>query len=209
MPPKHMAPAFLPPNGPSAMYSGVMGDLNGMQNGSRKRSYHEQAGSDMGDAGSFQYGNRIVKQPRRGNFGRGGRFDSFDNSRGGRLNQFSPQMQQPSPGFQNIPNMPNPLPGLPPLDPNNPMAAMVALQQLGFPIPGMPPNSFPLPSPTGQGAEYRPSNITRPYGQKLRCRDYDVKGFCARGNTCQFEHGSAIYVPPVDGMLGALDPANF
>lgn len=207
------APAFMPPNGPSAMYAGGVGALNGTQNGSRKRSFHEQAGNDMADAGNHQFGNgaRNFKQPRRGgSFGRGGRLDTFAGiNRGGPQFHNSPSIPpHSSPGFPNMPNMP--LPGLPPLDPNDPLAAIVALQNLqqamGFPIPGMPPNPFPLSSQTGQGVEYRSPSITRPHSQKLRCRDYDVNGFCARGNTCQFEHGSgSIFVPPVDGMWGVLD----
>lgn len=186
------------PGGP-----GGMNNLNGSQNGTRKRSFHEQAG---GDGGNFQYGSndtRNFKQPRRGgNLGRGGRPDAFEGNRGGRQFQSSPPVPQQTPGFPPLHNMQNPLPGMQ-LDQNDPMAAMKFLQQaMGFQIPGMPPPPFPIPSPTGLGTDYRSPSITRPQGQKLRCQDYDVKGFCARGNTCQFEHGSgSIYMPSVDGMF--------
>jgi hypothetical protein len=40
-----------------------------------------------------------------------------------------------------------------------------------------------------------------------RCRDYDTKGFCARGNSCKFEHGQdSIYVP--QGVVDEYDPTN-
>lgn len=108
----------------------------------------------------------------------------------------------PPQGFPNMPGMPSPPAGMPPIDPNNPMAAIMAMQAMGFPLPGMPP--FPqAPSPGARG----PSAMGMPQ-KKQRCRDYDQKGFCARGNTCMFEHGQdSIYVPP--GSNGEeYDPSN-
>ena len=119
--------------------------------------------------------------------GRGG-FENF-NGRGGFQGRPS-SIGMPPQGFPNMPGMPSPPPGMPPLDPNNPMAAMLAMQAMGFPVPGMPgvpQASSPGGRPPSQGMRTK----------KERCRDYDQKGFCARGNTCMFEHGQdSIYVPP-------------
>ena len=40
-----------------------------------------------------------------------------------------------------------------------------------------------------EGAGYTPSPAKRP-----RCRDYDEKGFCLRGDLCKFDHGSDAVV---------------
>lgn len=113
------------------------------------------------------------------NMGRGG-FDGRG-GRGGLMGGMNGQM----------PGMPPPPLGMPAFDPNNPMASMLAMQAMGFPmpdIPGMPPQN--------QNGRGRP-----------RCRDYDTKGFCARGNACRFEHGAgSIYVPP--GASDEYDPKN-
>jgi RNA-binding protein 26 len=81
------------------------------------------------------------------------------------------------------------------------MAAFLAMQAMGIPIPGMPT----LPQASSPGSRGPPPGIPQ---KKQRCRDYDQKGFCARGNTCMFEHGQdSIYVPP--GTNGEeYDPSN-
>jgi RNA-binding protein 26 len=196
-------PPLAPPTGPSAPSYGNLGMPGapmGPQNGSRKRSYNDRGDGDVQDRGLYGDPNgRAFKQPRRGgiagNTGRGN-FDS-SNGRGGFQGRPSPISMSPQ-GFPNIPGMPSPPPGMPPIDPNNPMATILAMQAMGFPVPGMlglPPVSSP-----GHGAPTQ----TR----KQRCRDYDEKGFCARGNTCMFEHGQdSIYVPP--GSNGEeYDPSN-
>lgn len=129
--------------------------------------------------------------------GRGG-FDPFhQGGRGGFAGGRPPPMNlqgMPPQGFPAMPGMPSPPPGMPPMDPNNPMAAILAMQAMGFPIPGMP--GFP-------GATSPPLPP-----QKQRCRDYDQKGFCARGNTCQYEHGEhSIWVPPTS-RADEYDPMN-
>ncbi len=198
---------FAPPSGPSAVSAHSYGNLGmgaptGPQNGSRKRSYNDRGDGDAQDRG-YSLGdpnNRAFKQPRRGGqvMGRGG-FDGFNptGSRGGFSGgRPSPMNLQASPpqAFAPMPGMPSPPPGMPPLDPNNPMAAILAMQAMGFPIPGMP--GFP-PSPGPPMAQKKP-----------RCRDYDQKGFCARGNTCQYEHGEhKIWVPPTS-RVDEYDPTN-
>ena len=49
----------------------------------------------------------------------------------------------------------------------------------------------------------------RAFGAKLpprigrRCKDYDTKGYCARGSSCPYEHGSDRIVAPgaTDGTI--------
>ncbi|QSZ33926.1 hypothetical protein DSL72_005505 [Monilinia vaccinii-corymbosi] len=207
---RRLSQPFAPPTGPSA--SGLnnlhMGAPMGPQNGSRKRAYD---GRGDGDSQMYMGGGdqnaRAYKQPRRGGGAGRGNFDNFNNGRGGF--QGHPQhMQMPNAPFMpGMPNMPDSPTGLP-LDPNNPMAALLAMQQamsaMGLPlpqgIPGFPPNG----PPQNRGS-------VGSIGQKKqRCRDYDQKGFCARGNTCLFEHGQdSIYIPGGVGKpTDEYDPSN-
>lgn len=80
-----------------------------------------------------------------------------------------------------------PPPGMPQFDPNNPMEAFLQMQAMGF----------PLPTGFHGGKNQR---------RRKRCRDFDKKGFCSRGSTCQYDHGhEPIYVPgmapPSEGKL--------
>ncbi|KAA8573925.1 hypothetical protein EYC84_005470 [Monilinia fructicola] len=207
---RHSQP-FAPPTGPSAsaFNNPQMGAPMGPQNGSRKRAYDGRGDGDsqMYTAGGDQNA-RAYKQPRRGGGSGRGNFDNFNNGRGGFQGR-PQQMQMPNAPFMpSMPNMPGSPTGLPPLDPNNPMAALLAMQQamgaMGLPLPqgmpGFPPNG----PPQNRGS-------TGSMGQKKqRCRDYDQKGFCARGNTCMFEHGQdSIYVPGGVGKpTDEYDPSN-
>ncbi|CZT19010.1 uncharacterized protein RCC_04855 [Ramularia collo-cygni] len=146
--------------------------------GGQKRPYNEANGV-YGGHGQIYDGGRPVKRARQS--GRGGARGSFD-QRGGR------QQFGGAPFGQQVPQMP----GMPPfdfdpsnIDPNNPMAGLLALQQaMGGMLPGgMPGFSMPGAPP--------PSNGSR--GGR-RCRDYDTKGFCARGASCNFEHGDDPYI---------------
>ncbi|TVY15741.1 putative RNA-binding protein [Lachnellula arida] len=204
-PPRRPSLPFAPPPGPSAPSYGNIGmgaPPLGPSGDSRKRSYNDRGDGDSQDRG-FQGGDpngRMYKQPRRG--ARGG-FDGFNGRGGFQGGRGSPMNIQgmPSPqGFLNMPGMPSPPVGMPPFDPNNPMAAMLAMQAMGFPLP-----SFPTPGSPGIGG---PPSLHNMSPRKQRCRDYDQKGFCARGNTCMFEHGeNSIFVPP--GSKGdEYDPTN-
>ena len=148
------------------------------QNGSRKRSYNERSDADaQGGRDFFSAGGRSFKQPRRG---RGGRVQDSSSFRGG-------PAPGGFPGTNYQPQFQAPRPGAPPFDPNNPMDALLKLQGLGMPLPPMP--EFPP-----QGRSPHPGQQPR---RRQRCRDYDTKGYCARGNTCMFEHGTdSIFVPP-------------
>ena len=68
-----------------------------------------------------------------------------------------------------------------PLEQPDPFAAMAAMQALGFPMP-MPMMQSPK-----------------------KCRDYETKGFCARGNACRFLHGDDMFVVPGENDY---DPRN-
>jgi RNA-binding protein 26 len=211
VPPRRLSVPFAPPSGPSAPSYGNLGvgAPMGPQNGSRKRSYQERGDGDHQDRGFQPAGDpsgRMYKQPRRGGPGLGRGMESFNpnQSRGGGAGRASPMNLQsiPPQGFPGMPGMPSPPPGMPPFDPNNPMGALLAMQAMGLPFPGLAP--FPTStSPIGRGA---PGAPTPP--KRTRCKDYDTKGFCAKGNTCPYEHGEhSIWVPPV-GKADEYDPTN-
>lgn len=166
---------------PAAHSQAALGPA-GSYGDSRKRAFDETEEPYAGRGPPLHGGDRPVKQPRRG--GRGGGGGQFD-QRGGRQQYGGAPFQHP-----NVP-MPQ-MPGMPPfnfdpstLDPNDPVAGLFALQQAmgsmmpggmpGFPMPGAPP----------------PTNGNR---NSRRCRDYDTKGFCARGASCNFEHGDDPYI---------------
>ncbi|RDW92171.1 hypothetical protein BP5796_01565 [Coleophoma crateriformis] len=201
-PPRRQPSGAMPPTFGG---SGMPGAPMGPQNGSRKRTYNDRGDGDAQDRGLMAGGDpRAYKQPRRG---RGGFGNDFGSTRGGHAGgrpSSSMNFQQgPGAPFQGMPQMPSPPPGMPPLDPNNPMAAIMAMQAMGFAVPGMP--GFPPAS----------ASSSPPVVKKQRCRDYDTKGFCARGNACMFEHGNdSIYVPPgtkndeYDPNNAAIDEVN-
>lgn len=144
---------------------------------SRKRAFEDDENAYGGQGQSF-HGDRPMKQARRGGRGGAGGFEQ----RGGRQQYnggpFPPQMPQ--------------MPGMPPMnfdpnmmDPNDPVGSFMALQQaMGVMMPqGMPTFAMPgAPPPTNGNRSGR------------RCRDYDTKGFCARGGSCNFEHGDDPYI---------------
>lgn len=182
-------PPLATPAGSGAVY-GSLGTGRGFVGSfqeSRKRSFtatHENNGK--GDS-HYARGDRQVKQLRRG--GRGGRGDGFGSGGGRSTSQ--------EVGSSLLPEMlPMPLPeGL--FDPHDPMGAMMAMQALGLPsLPGMPP--LPQVGPPnghhqfgGQGS----SPLAR-LERRERCRDYDMQGFCTRGDTCPYEHGNDRLIAP-------------
>ncbi|CAJ2514084.1 Uu.00g022030.m01.CDS01 [Anthostomella pinea] len=183
--------------------------------GSRKRSYNDRDDKDVDIILTSQspYGGpQPFKQPRRGGgfSQRGAIFDRFDdpydakNLRGGHnpygaphgpAGYAPPQSYSPSPHGSS----------LPPLDANSLMENIQRLQQLGIPIPQIP--QLPeLPKPVYSGSTIAPS----PRRRKQRCRDYDTKGFCQRGNNCIFQHGTeSLHIPPFRPPAGdEYDPAS-
>ena len=152
---------------------------------SRKRSYNE-AGLGGPDPNSryASRGDRQVKQMR-GRGGRGGRGNGYPQGNG--YNSYaqsgSPSVGMP-PGFQAMPT----LPGMPQFDPNDPMSAIIAMQAMGMPLPGM---EGMLP----QQMDVQTSPGSNRIVTKGVCRDYVNKGFCTRGNACPYKHVNPVVVP--------------
>lgn len=146
----------------------------------RKRSFQDDfSNGQYGQqrGGRGGRGDRPMKQLRRG--GRG-----YD-SRGGHMDAT---------------NYPPPFPVMPgmDLDPNNPLASLMAMQQMmGMQLPGMP--QLPFAGSPGPGS-------AQPQRSGKRCRDYDNKGFCARGAACPYDHGNDPIIAPSNGE--EYDPTN-
>lgn len=219
--PESQSPPFTAPLGPSAAYGqlGGRGGFNGAGQQSRKRSYNDRQEEGNGADAHYNRGDRQMKQPRMGG-ARGGRPDAFSGrgGRGGRPAHQSPSLPGlHSPAAMGFPGLLPPPPAMP-FDPHDPLAAMLAMQQvMGFPpLPGLP---LPPQAGTTTGfppfpAQNSPSSSAPPKQRiNARCRDYDTKGFCARGNACPFEHGTDLIIAPgqPEGIvLGAelANPAN-
>ena len=186
------ASSFAPPTGPSMPGLGMLqqgrhGGQNGIDGG-RKRRYDGTGDSQMGGMGMGDVNGRTYKQPRRGGMpGRGG-YDGFNGRGGGYSGRPTPMG---APGFPPPIDQSMLPPGLPPLDPNDPQSLLNAMQMMQNmqQALGLPPSNSP-----GLGG---PPPVPNHQPRRGRCRDYDQKGFCARGNTCMFEHGeNSIWVPP-------------
>ncbi|CZR62353.1 uncharacterized protein PAC_12250 [Phialocephala subalpina] len=215
-PPRRPSIPFAPPSGPSASapaYGGLGNSAPpiGPMNGSRKRSYNDRGEGDIqrGFNGGGDPNGRSYKQPRRGGPGMGRGGGGFDPTagRGGFGNRPPPPMNfpnmpMPPAGFPGMPPMPSPPVGMPPgmpfFDPREGFEGLSAMLAMGLPmsvLQGIP-----------QGDSTPPRQVTP---QKERCRDYDVKGFCARGNTCPYEHGQhSIWVPPTQQKSDEYDPTT-
>lgn len=188
------------PTGPSAMqYNNIPG--SGAPTGpssARKRNF-----DDRGDAEALlgriadDINGRGFKQPRmERNAAPGGQYDSFGN-------YIPPAAQHMSPMQQQLPQVPQMPAGMPQFDPNDPVAMMAAMQAMGFQIPGMPgfeANGPPSGPPAING------RVSAPQTNNRRCRDYDTKGFCARGNSCKFEHNDSVFIP--QGNSDEYDPTS-
>lgn len=168
----------------------------------RKRSYNDRMEDVNGIDPHYGRGDKHVKQVHRGGT-RGGRTDTFG-ERGSRGSQPSAN----PPGVPQHTSIDYPGMSLPPLglpfDSYDPVMAMMTMQAMGLPaLPGM----LTLPqatSPPGYSpfGKHRSPASDLPMKNKVnaRCRDYDTKGFCTRGDACPFEHGrDHIVVPGQDG----------
>ncbi|KAL6719919.1 hypothetical protein ACLMJK_001840 [Lecanora helva] len=180
-------PPLATPTGPVGAYDNLTSGQNlpGAQQSSRKRSF--TAANEPNGRGDAHYGrgDRHIKQLRRG-----GR-----NTRGGRGNFQNTGSSYPyagsppaPPNFSQMSDMPQlPLPQNLQFDLNDPIAVMMAMQPLMQPPPGI----SPLPRPSSSG------NFNRQFGERRdRCRDYDLQGFCTRGDSCPYEHGTDRLVAP-------------
>ncbi|KAI1431209.1 hypothetical protein GGR50DRAFT_680773 [Xylaria sp. CBS 124048] len=166
------------------------------QRNSRKRAHseHDDGDVDIILTNQTPYGGQPYKQQRRGGgFGqRGGRYDDVYGSRSYRG----------APQFPAVPPAPAPygapLPfGPPALDASSILENIQILQSL-LPTADLPP---PLYSGVGN---------TAPRRRKQRCRDYESKGYCSRGNKCNFEHDAQpLYIPPpIPAAVDEYDPNN-
>ena len=174
------AVASLPPSGlpyddvPMTQASQTMGAPSS-QKESRKRGYHDRGGEFEGQGGKEgRQGGRASKQPRRG--GRGGRADDMNGVRGSATSAAFPGTGSQMPLFPGAPSGH--------FDANAAMEALFGMGALA-----MAGNHFQPQQPVGK--------------RRARCRDYDTKGYCARGQACMFEHGDdPMFLPPTLGSFG-------
>jgi len=90
--------------------------------------------------------------------------------------------------------------GFPAIDPAIILQNIQMLQQMGI----------PLPDPSALGM----SGSQKSRKKRKRCKDYDKKGFCARGHKCKFEHGAgsvflpSFISPPSGDVMLNYDPSD-
>ncbi|KAL2861093.1 CCCH zinc finger and RRM domain protein [Aspergillus lucknowensis] len=169
-------PLTGPFHGPYASQAHVENSFNA----GRKRTYNDGFGGEPERDGVGNH--RTFKNPRRG---RGGRGDWM--GRDGHAASGAPaQFPHPSPG--GFPVMPPAFPGF---DQNDPMAAMMALQNMGFPqMSGIPP--MPMP-PAGTVAGQQGEQIGPKSTEK--CPFYETQGICYLGAACPYQHDVAQGAP--------------
>ncbi|PSS00713.1 hypothetical protein BD289DRAFT_20068 [Coniella lustricola] len=153
--------------------------------GARKRGFHDRGDFDAPNGrDQFQGGNngRPFKQARRA--GRKGYIDP-DRPR---------PVQQPQYGYPHAIGQGSPpsfasAGSMLPLDASNPLEALRQLQQLQQQLQ-MQMAPFAEFNQQQQPPSYGPQR-GGPQKKRGRCRDYDTKGYCARGPNCHFEHGNS------------------
>lgn len=185
------SPSFTAALGSAGAYGslGAAPGPHGDFQGSRKRSYNDGQEAGHGVDSQYSLAERQVKQMRRG--GRAGRADALapmNGRRGFQESQHSQAGSSPAPlSFQNMPMPPS-------FDSNDPLAAIMAMQAMGLPpLPGMPPlpqSGSPNVYPQFGGRSLSSSHGPRINPSKERCRDYDEKFYCERGDVCPYEHGT-------------------
>ncbi|KAJ8123039.1 hypothetical protein ONZ43_g914 [Nemania bipapillata] len=176
---------------PSAPYSTPSAPPPFPQAASRKRAYSDHNDDDV----DIILTSQPYKQPRRGGgFGqRGGRYEDPYGSK----NYLGPTAFSGTPGP--VPYGATPLAfAPPPIDANSILENIQLLQSL------LPP-TIDLPRPVYSGTAIPPK-----HRRKQRCRDYSVKGYCPRGNSCSFEHGTepSFALPPMPAAVDEYDPTN-
>lgn len=147
----------------------------GSRKHSRKRSYYDRGDVDA----SSGHAERAYKQPRRGQWD-----PSFLTRGDGGTDEYQ---NQPYPnGYSQLPAGPAPYDPHYPQPPTGPQAWRDA-------SPRMPAYSQVPPYGTPQG----------PRRNRQKCRDFATKGYCARGSSCQYDHGSEpIWLPANDATNG-------
>ncbi|KAI1461503.1 hypothetical protein F4805DRAFT_414386 [Annulohypoxylon moriforme] len=168
------------------------------QSGSKKRSYHDRDDEiDIILNGQSSYPNPYKQARRDTAFSQRGR---FDNPYGSMERPTFPNTFQPSsdPGRSGLPPLPQLNQFQPQHDQHMPQMNPNILNQLGFAFP----QEDHLPKPVYSGT------IPTPRRRK-RCRDYDTKGYCSRGNKCKFEHGvDSLTLPLGPSANDEYDPSN-
>lgn len=189
----HGAPSATPssfPAGPAA--------------GPRKRGFQDRGDFDAPNGREqFQGGGRLFKQPRRGGgFGRRGYVDPDAPQP---VQQLAQHGFPGAPGHNALPYVPTgPAATMPNFVPaTDPAEAMRQLQQLSQQI-GMQMAQMSGFSPQPGFMPHQPP----PQKKRGRCRDYDTKGYCARGQNCKFEHSNGpdatTYSLPAPQMSGQI-----
>ncbi|KAI0419137.1 hypothetical protein F5X98DRAFT_335313 [Xylaria grammica] len=191
--------AHVPPRSdiyhPSAPYSTPLAPPPFSQASSRKRAY---SGRDDGDVDIIlnslpPYGPPLKQQRRGGGFGqRGGRYED----------PYAPKNYRGAPRF---PGPPSSVPYGPPLPfPPPPIDANSIIENIQI-LQSLLPSAVDLTPSIYSGTAAPP-----PRRRKQRCRDYDSKGYCSRGNNCNFEHGAeqSYILPPMPGVADEYDPNN-
>ncbi|RPB16399.1 hypothetical protein P167DRAFT_602586 [Morchella conica CCBAS932] len=227
--------SILPPSPPaplereSSQSSDYRRERDDRESRGQKRGYFDRD-RDGGRGQDGHYGqssgnsSRGFKAPRRAGASGPGRWTRGDPAgapaRGGYQGPHSPAQQHqqpvtPQPDNHFVPPPPGPpapmpfaMPGMPPPpgfpwavpNPNDPMAAFLAAQAAaawGFPpVMGAMPGAKP-------GEEKK---IVKKIGE--RCKDYDEKGFCMKGDMCPYEHGTDHIVVPGEDAAEEYDPNN-
>ncbi|KAI2620607.1 hypothetical protein GGR54DRAFT_639639 [Hypoxylon sp. NC1633] len=207
-PPAHTNVPLLPRYQPPIPFAAPPTAAPFAQSRSRKRAYNDL---DDNDVDIILTGQGLppsvphpYKQSRRGaGFSqRGGRSDDLYGTRDHRGFPNSYGMTSSSGHFVASPPFQPPQrgQGMPSIGPDSILGGLQSLQQLGIPLPEM----SGLPEPVYSGS------IPTPHRKKQRCRVYEMRGYCPRGNNCKFEHVAKPAMPPQLGPLpnDEYDPNN-
>lgn len=206
-PPKPQAGPVPPPPLPFAGPSLIQPPFpTGPAAGGRKRGFDDRGDFNAPNGRDpFQPGGRPSKQPRRG-------------GRRGYVDPDAPQpVEQLQYGFPNAPGQQN----APLFAPTGPAAAMPSFAALNDPMEAMRQQLQQLQQALGmqmgqasgfgqqqqQQQQGFPPLGTSPQKKRGRCRDYDTKGYCARGPNCRFEHSNGtdpMYNLPAPQMSGQI-----
>lgn len=159
-----------------------------------------------GYAGAPGFGFPPHKQARRGDplAPRGARFDDLyaPRGRGGHGSYRGGPFAVPGEGFNATQTS-----DMPPIDAASIMENMRQLQKLGEQMGIHMSSAMQLPQPVYSGSAPLPGSHHR---RRQPCQDYKKKGFCSRGNKCNFAHGpDNVHVPPFTPPVGdEYDPNN-
>ncbi|KAL9115262.1 MAG: hypothetical protein Q9227_001056 [Pyrenula ochraceoflavens] len=147
--------------------------INGLNQG-RKRSRNEQSDRGPGHDPHYFGNTRTIKAPRGPKLFRD---DPFIKQNGYKTSHNPNNQAFGTHNLSEMPFPPAPLPGMPALNPQE-MMDLMAMQAAMFPEAW---------NPKSQKNQYTASQMPKT-GQ--RCKDYDLQGYCVRGDSCPHEHGN-------------------